>query len=60
MNVGTIKKPFNYKEIFLEGNLHENVNMINGKYKNNNLIKEVTEFILKDKKRPICSPLVKD
>ena len=49
-----------YKEIFLEGNLHENVNMINGKYKNNNLIKEVTKFILKDKKRPICSPLVKD
>jgi len=49
-----------YKEIFLEGNLHENVNMINGKYKNNNLIKEVTEFILKDKKRTICSPLAKD
>ncbi len=49
-----------YKKIFLKGNLHENVNRINGEYKNNNLIKEVTEFILKDKKRPICSPLTKD
>ena len=49
-----------YKKIFLKGNLHENVNRINGEYKNNDLIKEVTEFILKDKKRPICSPLTKD
>jgi len=49
-----------YKKIFLEGNLHENVNRINSEYKKNNLIKEVTEFILKDKKRPICSPLTKN
>jgi len=48
-----------YKKIFSEGNLHENVNKINGEYKENNLIKEVTNFILKDKKRPICSPLDK-
>ena len=49
-----------YKKIFLEGNLHENVNRIKSEYKKNNLIKEVTEFILKDKKRPICSPLTKN
>lgn len=48
-----------YKKIFAPGNLHENVSKINGEYKENNLIKEVTNFILKDKKRPICSPLEK-
>ncbi len=48
-----------YKKFFLPGNLHENVSKINGEYKDNKLIKEVTEFILKDKKRPICSPLEK-
>jgi UDP-N-acetylglucosamine acyltransferase len=46
-----------YKKIFLNQNLHENLNQINGEYKNNPLIKEVTDFISKDKKRPICSPL---
>ena len=49
-----------YKKIFTSGNLHENVNNINGEYKENNLIQEVTNFILKDKKRPICSPLNKE
>ena len=49
-----------YKKIFSEGNFHENVSKINGNYKNNNLVKEVTNFILKDKKRPICSPLTKE
>ena len=48
-----------YKKFFLPGNLHENVSKINGEYKDNKLIKEVTEFILKDKKRPICSPIEK-
>ena len=32
---------------------------INGEYKENSLVKEVTNFILKDKKRPICIPLIK-
>ena len=49
-----------YKKIFTSGNLHENVNNINGEYKENNLIQEVTNFILKDKKRPICTPLIKE
>ncbi len=48
-----------YKKIFSSNNLHENVSKINGEYKNNNLVQEVTNFILKDKKRPICSPIVK-
>ncbi len=49
-----------YKKIFSPGNLFENVKKINNEYKNNNLVKEVTSFILKDKKRPICSPLSKE
>ena len=49
-----------YKKIFSSTNLHENVSKINGEYKKNILVKEVTNFILKDKKRPICSPLNKE
>ena len=48
-----------YKKIFSSTNLHENVSKINGEYKDNILVKEVTNFILKDKKRPICLPLNK-
>ena len=45
-----------YKDIFSSKNLHENLNRINGEYKGNELVQEVTRFIEKDKKRPICSP----
>ena len=45
-----------YKEIFSSKNLHENLNKINGEYKDNELVAEVIKFIEKDKKRPICSP----
>jgi UDP-N-acetylglucosamine acyltransferase len=45
-----------YKKIFSSKNLHENLTKINGDYKNNELVKEVINFIEKDKKRPICSP----
>ena len=46
-----------YKKIFSSKNLHENLGKINGEYKENELVQEVTKFIEKDKKRPICSPL---
>ena len=39
-----------------DNNLHENLNNINGTYKDNELVGEVIKFIEKDKKRPICSP----
>jgi len=45
-----------YKKIFSSKNLHENLNKINGEFKDNKLVQEVTEFISKDKKRPICTP----
>ena len=46
-----------YKKIFASENLRENLEKINGEYKGNELVEEVTKFIEKDKKRPICTPL---
>ena len=48
-----------YKKIFSSDKLHENLAKINGEFKENDLVKEVIDFIEKDKKRPICTPLVK-
>ena len=45
-----------YKKIFSSRNLHENLSKINGEYKKNDLVTEVTNFIARDKKRPICTP----
>ena len=45
-----------YKEIFKTESLNDNLNNLNGDFKNNLLVKEVVEFINKDKKRPICTP----
>ena len=53
----TLDKAF--KEIFASKNLHENLDKINGEYKDNELVGEVIKFIEKDKKRPICSPFMK-
>ena len=46
-----------FKEIFSSKNLHENLSKINGEFKGNELVDEVVNFIAKDKKRPICTPL---
>ena len=46
-----------YKKIFSSNNLQENLSKINGEFKANELVQEVTKFIEKDKKRPICTPL---
>ena len=48
-----------YKEIFKTESLNENLNKLNGNFKENPLVKEVVEFINKDKKRPICTPFLK-
>ncbi len=48
-----------YKEIFKTKSLSENLSKLNGKFKDNILVKEVLEFINKDKKRPICTPYSK-
>ena len=45
-----------YKKIFATKNLIENISKLNGSFKNNTLVKEVIEFITKDKKRSICTP----
>ena len=49
-----------YKSIFSSKNLHENLGKISMKHKENELVKEVVDFIAKDKKRPICSPINKE
>ena len=45
-----------YKEIFKAESLNDNLNKLNSKFKENYLVKEVINFINKDKKRPICTP----
>ena len=49
-----------YKEIFLTKNLNENLDKLNGEFKENPLVKEVINFITKDKKRSICTPFSKE
>ena len=48
-----------YKEIFKTDKLSDNLSKLNGSFQNNELVKDVGDFINKDKKRPICSPFSK-
>ena len=48
-----------YKEIFKTESLNDNLNKLNGNFKDNIYVKDVIEFINKDKKRPICTPFLK-
>jgi len=45
-----------YKEIFATKKLTENISKLNGEFKENPLVKNVIEFIIRDKKRSICTP----
>ena len=45
-----------YKKIFASKNLNENISKLNGTFKENPLVKNVIDFITKDKKRSICTP----
>jgi len=45
-----------YKEIFATKNIIENISKLNRSYQNNPLVKNVIDFITKDKKRSICTP----
>jgi len=49
-----------YKEIFVTKNLNKNLSKLNGAFKENPLVKEVIDFITKDKKRSICTPFSKE
>ena len=49
-----------YKEIFATKNLTDNLNKLNGAFKENPLVKDVIQFITKDKKRSICTPFSKE
>jgi len=48
-----------YKEIFKTDKLTDNLNNLNGSFKDNSLVNDIIEFINKDKKRPICTPFSK-
>jgi len=45
-----------YKEIFATKNIIENISKLDNSYRNNQLVKNVIDFIAKDKKRSICTP----
>ena len=45
-----------YKEIFATKNLTENISKLNNSHQDNQLVKNVIDFITKDKKRSICTP----
>ena len=45
-----------YKEIFATKNINENISKLNGSFQENPLVKNVIDFITKDKKRSICTP----
>ena len=45
-----------YKEIFASKNINENLSKLNGSFQKNPLVKNVIDFITKDKKRSICTP----
>ena len=45
-----------YKEIFATKNISENISKLNGSFRENPLVKNVIDFITKDKKRSICTP----
>ena len=45
-----------YKEIFATKNVNENISKLNGSFQENPLVKNVIDFITKDKKRSICTP----
>jgi UDP-N-acetylglucosamine acyltransferase len=45
-----------YKKIFATKNINENISKLNGSFHENLLVKNVIDFITKDKKRSICTP----
>ena len=49
-----------YKEIFSTKNFTDNLSKLNGEFKENPLVKDIIEFITKDKKRSICTPFSKE
>ena len=48
-----------YKKIFKNENLTENLNNLSKELRAHEFVNEVVSFIEKDKKRPICTPLLK-
>jgi len=45
-----------YREIFKDENFTKNINLLDKKFIKNYLVKDMLDFLLEDKKRPICTP----
>ena len=45
-----------YKEIFTSKSIIDNISRLNSSYQDNPLVKDVIDFVTKDKKRSICTP----
>jgi len=45
-----------YREIFKDENFTKNINLLDKKFIKNYLVKDMLNFLLEDKKRPICTP----
>jgi len=45
-----------YKEIFATKNINENISKLDSSFQENPLVKNIINFITKDKKRSICTP----
>ena len=45
-----------YKEIFTTKNINQNISKLNSSFHENPLVKNIIDFIAKDKKRSICTP----
>jgi len=43
-------------DVFIRKNLTENISKLNSSFQDNQLVKNVIDFITKDKKRSICTP----
>src|SRR5210317_498918 len=54
--IGLRRAKFENKDILGTKNIRENISKLNGLYQNNPLVKNVIDFITKDKKRSICTP----
>ena len=57
---GVILFSRNIKSINQTKNLTDNLSKLNGEFQENPLVKNVIEFITKDKKRSICTPFSKE
>ncbi len=48
-----------YKEIFKTENLTKNLKQLNSDFKKSVYVNDILNFLIKEKKKPICTPFLK-